>query len=85
MIAQNNSAMAATANSIFQYDADEAILKQIEDREDALREALRTKKRMDDLERENAEQKDTIAEQKDTITRQNEEIARLQAALAAKQ
>ena len=78
MIAQNNSAMAATANSIFQYDADEAILKQIEDREDALRAALRTKKRMDDLERENAEQKDTI-------TRQNEEIARLQAALAAKQ
>ena len=92
MIAQNNSAMASTANSICQFNSDIAVRLRIQDREDALREERKTKKRMDDLKRTNAEQKETIAKQEETISEQeetiaklDEEIARLRAALAAKQ
>ncbi len=99
MIAQNNSAMTSTANSICQFNSDIAVRLRIQDREDALREERKAKKRMDDLKRTNAEQKETIAKQKETISEQeetiseqeetiaklDEEIARLRAALAAKQ
>ena len=74
-----------TLRSICQFNSDIAVRLRIQDREDALREERKAKKRMDDLKRTNAEQKETIAKQEDTIAKLDEEIARLRAALAAKQ
>ena len=74
MIAQNNSAMTSTANSICQFNSDIAVRLRIQDREDALREERKAKKRMDDLKRTNAEQKETIAKQEETIAEQKETL-----------
>ncbi len=82
MIAQNHSAMTATANSICQFNSDIAVRLRIQDREDALREERKVKKKMDELERVNAEQKEALAEQKETIAEQKEALAEQKEALA---
>ena len=92
MVASEDPAIFAAANTIYKLSEDERIRQQCEAREDYLRRELATQRRQEELDRRLAEQTEQLASmskelasQKRALALKDDEIARLKALLAEKE